>query len=114
MTLQAVTHIKNQIQVRKQIKMRELLSKEKRITGLKSREMEKPGKKNPKARYVWFRTAPQSSVVATSHMWLWTICNCGYSELGCAECVKYIPNFEDSAEKMMQTILSLIFTLITW
>ena len=43
MTLQAVTHIKHQIQVRKQIKMRELLSKEKRITGLKSREMEKPG-----------------------------------------------------------------------
>ena len=55
-----------------------------------------------------------SSVVATSHMWLWTIYNRSYSELGCAECVKYIPNSEDSAEKIMHTILSLIFTLITW
>ena len=43
MTLQAVTHIKNQIQVRKQIKMRELLSKERRTSGLKSGAMEKPG-----------------------------------------------------------------------
>ena len=43
MTLQSVTHIKNQIQVRKQIKMRELLSKERRVSGLKSGEMEKPG-----------------------------------------------------------------------
>ena len=37
MTLQAVTHMKNQIQVRKQIKMRE------RTSGLKSGAMEKPG-----------------------------------------------------------------------
>ena len=37
MTLQAVTHMKNQIQVRKQIKMRE------RTSGLKSGAMEKLG-----------------------------------------------------------------------